>query len=118
MVEPHVPAERKNDSAWKHGTTDQRAPWDHLGTIFDQNRKLLSRRWEIHLWSILLLEAGLHSKLYTATKCRLPCVYIHLYTHRRMYEYMYLTFPNNCSAPNEFREAHKLGRRKAPGAHT
>ena len=30
----------------------------------------------------------------------------------------YLRFPNNCSAPCEFREAHKPGRRKAAGAHT
>ena len=55
-------------------TTVRGPPWHHLGTIFGQVRKFMSRRLGIDLGSNLLLEAGLDGKFYTATKCRLPYV--------------------------------------------
>ena len=70
---------KQHDSAGKQKTTLQGPRWDHLGTIFDKVRKLISRRLGIDLGSILLLEAGLYSKFYTATKCRPP--YIHMYIY-------------------------------------
>ena len=62
----------QHDSAGIHRSTVQGPPWDHLGTIFGQIRKLISRRLGLDLGSIWLLEAGFYSNLYTATKCRRP----------------------------------------------
>ena len=62
------------DSVGKQRTIVQGPPWDHLGTIFGQIRKLISRRLGIDLGSVWLLEAGFYSNLYTAAKCRPPYV--------------------------------------------
>ena len=62
----------QDDSAGKQRTTVQGPFRDHLGTIFGQMRKLISRRSWINLGSILLLEAGFYSNLCMAAKCRLP----------------------------------------------
>ena len=50
-------------------------PWDHLGTIFGQIRKLISCHSWIDLGSIRLLEAGLDRISDWVTKCRLSYIF-------------------------------------------